>query len=519
MRQQVHFAWGGVSLLLAGVGYYLGTIEVAAEAQPSAPPLACALAHRADPPGRAATSAPGAPGQPSPGPRPKASGSVGGESAPAAPADASLSPAGAASDSAEPAEPTEPLPVRIFERTPTSLALALDPDAEALVRALLRIGPLPEGDPAEYLADAISNLNGSISEERYRALVRAAFAYAPEGDAWRFGGVVGPDLVAVANAKFEAAPSPETLSELIQALSYAPDPVLIERLARANPDDEALQALVAAYLPERARELFSLNGLTRSERVALVSVEGNAALALELLAEEFDRELLRQAYSLDPEATLAAVEKHAGDPRWRGAGTLLGLQAHLEAGEEDKALESFARGWRELDREQLVQALEELQGWTDGSWRPAQREALESLLVGADEETTDELLYLAPADLRWKILRNSRAGNLDPALEVENYISFLSERPFRAREQLGEFLDLLPQLGGRAALSLAATFQELGDSQAAAIILNRAQDGIRVRQGRELLSRSLSLDTLTYAYIEGEDDPSLSDGFSGEEDW
>jgi len=517
MSQRIHLAWGSVSLLMVGVGFGLGTLEAepaevsSAPASPSAKiaPFASPLASA---PAEVSSSAPLST------PRVVQTGEARGtKEVQGTPEVAARR---AASGHAPPAlSERAPAPGVVLGPAP----LLLDPDAEALVRILLRLRLEPEEETTpqeeaerhkDFVAGAVRDMAYGLHEEQQARLYVALAVLLPDREycpSWGSGVPVG--LIQARRLNYERNPTPDNLERLVSLLLRGEPESLdkrwIEQLARANPDHPGIQTLFASVAPGRVARVFAEDGLTLAERELLVDVVGRedsaagARLALELLVESHDVNHLVSALAYDPQGTASFLQQRQGDPLWEELGAMAKLQvAHGETetmGQSEKVVATY---WRQLSVERLPDVLGML---ADESWTPLENEILEAVLASGNEELISTLPYISPPAIRWKLkARSDRLEGSDPEaeMEVERFLEFLEEAPFTARASLEDFYKVLPQPSSKGAFRLAASFQEKGDVETAKSILERAREGKLTTLARAQLAAGLSLSELDEDEIE-----------------
>lgn len=395
--------------------------------------------------------------------------------------------------------------------------MILDPDAEALVRLLfrLRLDPSrgPDGADARgrqlsFVREAVSDMLWSLAEEQKNKIYVALAALHPDQGHWSSYGETPPaELLRVRRMAYEQRRTPEALEALIRLLDEAEaetlDKAWIESLARAHPERAELQRLLATVAPERAAQVFAEGGLTRRERELLIDVVGQkdvaeaARMARELLLESFEVEHLVSALGYDPEGTARFLAARRGDPRWEELGAMARLKRVYENSDDTaQIVAEVERSWRQLSPQRLPEVLEMLE---DASWTPVEREILDAILASGDEDMIDNVGYLAPPEVQWKLrARTDRleGEEFDVEIEVERFLEFLNEVPFTARASLEDLYRVVPRPGERGAFRLAESFQSKGDPETAKAILERAPAGRLTEAAQRQLKAGLSLEDL-----------------------
>ncbi len=518
MSQRIHLAWASVSLVMVGVGFGLGSLEAepsAAAASASPAPNAPSLAGSplATAPSRAEVTS----GAPLAARRPLAQGPT----------------TKAAAQQASPQQPPRAAPGQIVAARhvdPAHLELPpapvyLDPDAESLIRILLRLGLDDEGSSQSprvrqqrFVREVIQRMFYDLKEEQKTPIYVALAALLPNQQHWQnYGSTPPPALLETRRRAYELRRTPENLNLLVTLLTQVEAGTLdkrwIEELARENPDHAELQTLFAAVAPGRAAGLFAEGGLTLRERELLVDVVGRrdgaaaARLALELLRESLDVDHLVSALSYDPEGTASFLQARRGDPVWEELGAMAKLQQAYEKTETQVQTHAVVvQYWQQLSPKRYPMVLEML---ADESWTPLEAEILAAVLASGDEELIASVKYLAPPELGWKLrAREDRREGTEwgVEVEVERFMQFLEEVPFRARASLEDLYRVLPQPSSRASFRLASSFQEKGDPATAKAVLQRAQEGKLTSAARAQLAAGMSLEDLNEDEIDPEED-------------
>lgn len=524
MSQRIHLAWASVSLAMVGVGFGLGSLEAGSPESPRAPAQAAESARSPSPespPQAAPTTQTPAPVSAVSSAAPQVE-----RSEPSAPTQPAALAQGGAAAPTVPARHTTPAPLPV---QPGPAPVLLDPDAEALVRILLRLRleshtedpETPEERSArqrDFVQDTIQNMFWRLEEEQKIPIYVALAALLPSEQHWQnYGSTVPPDLLNVRRAAYERERTPKSLEVLVELLERADPEGLdhrwVEELARENPNHADLQSLLATIAPERAAKVFAEGGLTRGERELLIDVVGRedsaaaAQLALELLVESFDVDHLVSALEYDPRGTASFLQQRRGDPRWEELAAMAHLQrAYGEAETQAQNMEAVAKYWRQLSPKRLPEVLYMLE---DGSWTPLEGEILEVILAQGDPELASNLEHLLPPELQWKLrARQDRleGEEWEVEAEVQYFLEFLDEAPFKARASLEDLYQAVPQPSSLGAFRLASSFQEKGDSESAVAILQRAQAGKLTSAARAQLEAGLSLSDIDEEEFESDDD-------------
>lgn len=502
-------AWGGVSLAMVGLGFGLGSLE-AADTPPTSSPIG-AVASRAWELASAPESAPGSLPQ-------RASGSSLGSSSPvsahgsslAIQAQAPVASARASAPQASTAPSLPPLP--ILEARPAPILL--DRDAEALVRILMRVELTSSEDESledrterrqEFVIEIVRDVARYATETQKARLVLAVSTLVPERDYWQWSGDPPRVLVDVRRDAYEQQPTPENLAALLRILSEGNlaetvDKGWIEQLARANPNDQQLQQLLVSVAPERAAAVFAEGGLTHEERDLLIDVVARTdparagLMARELLLETMEVSQLVSAAGYDPKGTAAFLAERRGDPVWEELAAMSSIHLAYENSGRVEISSAVEDKWRQLSTAHLVEALEML---SDESWTPLEDEILARILASGDADLAESATYMAPPETQWKLrVEQDRAGGADWEVEVERFLEFLDEAPFRAKANLEGFYRLLPTPSEKGSLQLAQSFQEKGDPETAKAIMKRVPAGSLRSRALAHLEASLSLQDL-----------------------
>ncbi|MBL4844563.1 MAG: hypothetical protein JKY65_03475 [Planctomycetes bacterium] len=505
-KQQIHLAWGSICLAMVGLTHGLTAAEGSRDKDQSARrpavrfvPLQASAAPKTPfaSPGAALVAPPSSATQATLSPS-----LASGRRSP--PAQANLAVAG---------DPT-PAPFRVEGPglvPDAQFAIALHPEAEALVRALfrvrLRLDRAP--DPRDFVAEIVLEIAHSLPSRDARRLILALTAYVPGQDTCEHDGdgTARNEFVAIRTSIYDRAPTSENLERLLGLLKSRSadqlDPRLIERLLRSHPDNDTLQRLFVRSAPERAAEVFGRDGLSESERrlvvglVAREDVVKAAALALELFAEERNVDDLITAMKHDPKAVEAFLRQRKGDPTWRELATLARLRISYGSDETRESARVFARSWELLSPESLVEALDISTGYGN-TWTPFQGKALTRIVESGDAELVERALQLAPTRERWRVLAgtNYKIESDDSNPEAQRYLRFISREPFAARGMLPSFFQIYPVLEPQDALWIAQSFQSKGDAGAAREVLERARVTTFIQKAKRHLARGFSLDEL-----------------------
>ncbi|HBP20430.1 MAG TPA: hypothetical protein DEA08_21890 [Planctomycetes bacterium] len=410
----------------------------------------------------------------------------------------------------EPEEPLAERPGAYPERL--ALGVARDPLAEAWIAATKELlGPPPSDHDPATLPEAWRQLLYSLDEERRARLAPGLLEHFPQLGWNELDYVLGvspeqvlPGLV----AGWRATRTPFARARLLAALERgdAPPPGVIEQLAREHPRDLATLRVIAAHDPALARRLLAqLPGREARILAAGLAEDDDVAAAeyLRLCEERVSASLLRRALDHSPGAFEAATRRHLGDPLWASASTLARLGYLLDE-DQDRSLvrRTFAQGWRLLDRDALLSALE---GLVEYEVRvPEQELAVRQLVQSGTPEQALDVLRLAPAPGCWELY-----ASLGPALAsqpaVERLVELVEERPLAVADQLATFLRHFHRLEGRAALDLAISLAELGDRAAARRVLLLAPSGAQRDFHLQLLERN-ELGAVSWGEEEEEED-------------
>lgn len=495
----MNLVWGCVALVFTGAGFVLGELSVLeGRAQKGAQSSFVGATHVA-----------------SHGVLPPA----GGPSAASLTTPRGASPE-AVANSAGPTPPTGPTglivagpqsPKRSLESTPSARAVALpflsdrvlpvlevelDPQAEALIQALLRLRVV-SGEPVDLAEEVLGGLAKHVTPERGASLFLALFAYAPDAlGGWPSEFPMTADYVYARHKLYLLEGTDQRLWELGQAVGGAPVGILdlrwLETLCRTHPEQGLFDWAFAALAPERAQALFAAqkSGLRAIQRDFLVrglarsSPTRAAAFALESLLETEDHKFLALAMDHDPVGTAAFLKSSASDPLVASMATLVRLEeSHSSCESISDWLEHHRhveQAWRSLPAKFLPEVLK-LLAW-EGAWTPLEEQILTSILARGDSDLARRSLETSPYRLRLRYLA-SLAGI--PGFRRDVFEDAFESEPFAAHRDLDILIRLLPKfpnspgagLDSNLALHLAIRLQSLGDSEAAATLLHGANEG------------------------------------------
>ena len=508
-KQQIHLVWGSACLGLVGLTYGLAALEEPSEPSVGPPAVRLALRPQASTTRqRALTPSAGAALTSRASSAPRATGPQAGvleatsSSTPSEPPSAALGGAPA---------PFEPAPLEALRPiVDPQVAVALDPEAEALVRLLFRLRLAEGTEPKQFVAEVIANILNSLTDADKERLILALTAFDPTQKLWQYygEGVASANLVAAHREAYDRDPSEDNFASLVEILNYQNpeglDSQLIERLLRAHPGDESLESLLVSSAPQRAAEVFAHDGLSANERRLLIGVAARtdpskaAAQTLELFALERQVSDLVSAMELDPKAAERFLLERRGDPVWEQLASIARLQISYDSGDSQASARAFAASWEQLSPGNLVEVLEIVANNSE-SWTALQSQALTRVVAAGNPELTQRVLDFAPTRERWRILAatNQRIEPGDTGnLEAERFVEFLDEEPFTAREMLATFFQIYPVLEPRDALYIAQSFQSKGDSAAAKQVLEQARLTPFVRLARQRLAEGFNLEEL-----------------------